>query len=345
MKACVLHGVGDLRFEDLPEPVPGEGEVLVKIRASGICGSDIPRIFKKGTYRFPLVPGHEFAGTVESLGPGVPADWQGAKAAVFPLLPCGKCEMCRQGKYAQCADYNYFGSRCNGGFAEYAAVPLWNLVRLPDNIGPEQAAMCEPAAVACHAAGLAGLKPGDDVFIAGAGTIGLMAALWCRLCGAFRIILTDVAEKNLEFARALGFPLAVNGNSEDISAFIKKNTGRAGVDAAMDCTGVSAAVENCLTAVGPSGRVVLIGNPSGDMALSQNAYWHILRKELTLRGAWNSVYGGIANDWTRSIDAMSSGRLDFSRLITHRFDLSRWDEAFRITRNRDELSVKIMFTE
>jgi L-iditol 2-dehydrogenase len=342
MRACVLYAIGDLRLEEVPLPLLQKGEVLVKIGACGICGSDIPRIFKKGTYRFPLIPGHEFAGTVEHLGPDAPTGWLGARVTVFPLLPCGKCEMCRKGSYAQCSDYNYFGSRCNGGFSEYIAVPLWNLIRLPENFSLELAAMCEPAAVAYHAVSLGNIKAGDDVFIAGSGTIGLIAALWCKVCGAERIILSDVVDRNLAFANNLGFPLTVNCSGENIVSFIEKKTGRKGVDAAIDCAGTAGAVENCLAAASPSGRVVLMGNPSGDMVLSQSEYWHILRKELTLKGAWNSSYGGTSNDWTRAIDAMISGRLDLSRLVTHRFSLAQWKEAFEIMRNKNEFSVKVL---
>jgi L-iditol 2-dehydrogenase len=203
--------------------------------------------------------------------------------------------------------------------------------------------MSEPASVACHAVAQAGLKPGDDVLITGAGTIGLIAAMWCRISGASRIILTDVADKNLEFAQKLGFPLGVNSAREDLPAFIKKNTGRDGVDVCIDCAGFPGAVENCLAAAKPSGRVVLMGNPSGDMTIHQDNYWHILRKELSVTGTWNSTYGGISNDWTRSINAMAAGRLDLSALITHRFDLSQCDEAFRVMREKDVLSIKVMF--
>lgn len=151
MKACVLHGIRDLRFEAVATPLLAKGEVLIRIKASGICGSDIPRIFTKGTYRFPTIPGHEFAGQIVAVSEDADRQLVGRKVAVFPLLPCMKCEACQIGEYAQCKDYNYFGSRCNGGFAEYIAVPIWNLVMVPDSLSYEAAAMAEPAAVAIHA--------------------------------------------------------------------------------------------------------------------------------------------------------------------------------------------------
>lgn len=127
MKACVLKGIGNLEYKEVPTPVPERGEVLLKIKASGICGSDIGRVYVKGTYHFPTIPGHEFAGQIVEAGEGVDSSLVGKRAAVFPLLPCRKCDMCEVGEYASCWNYNYFGSRCDGGFAEYIAVPVWNL--------------------------------------------------------------------------------------------------------------------------------------------------------------------------------------------------------------------------
>ena len=129
MKACVLHAVGDFRYEDVPMPKRGEGEVLLKIRAAGVCGSDIPRVFEKGTYHFPTIPGHEFAGEI------VEADDEsliGRRAAVFPLLPCRKCTPCELGEFANCENYDYYGSRRDGGMSEYLPVKRWNLLPLPD---------------------------------------------------------------------------------------------------------------------------------------------------------------------------------------------------------------------
>ena len=134
MKALNLHAVGDLRYEEVPDPVREKGEVLMKVRACGICGSDIPRIFKKGTYHFPTIPGHEFAGEI------VDADNKeliGKRAAVFPLIPCRQCAACETGNYAQCSHYDYYGSRRDGGFAEYIAVKEWNLVFFDDSLSFE----------------------------------------------------------------------------------------------------------------------------------------------------------------------------------------------------------------
>ena len=131
MKALRLHGINDLRVEDIPAPKPAADEVLLKVLAAGICGSDLPRVFSKGAYHYPIILGHEFAGEITEAGEGVDPSLVGKMAAVFPLLPCFTCKACKEGHYASCANYDYYGSRRDGAFAEYIAVKVWNLVLVP----------------------------------------------------------------------------------------------------------------------------------------------------------------------------------------------------------------------
>lgn len=151
MKTYALYGINDLRMEERAVPSPGENQVLVQVKAVGICGSDIPRIFQTGTYSFPTVPGHEFSGVVAAVGTGVKPEWVGRRVGVFPLIPCRKCTPCRQKHYELCRNYSYLGSRTDGGFAEYVLVPEASLIELPDSVSFEAAAMLEPMAVAVHA--------------------------------------------------------------------------------------------------------------------------------------------------------------------------------------------------
>ena len=283
MKALNLHGVGDLRCEEVPVPEIKNDEVLLRIQAAGICGSDIPRVFEKGTYHFPTIVGHEFAGVICEVNPG-DETLVGKTAAVFPLIPCGICAACETGEYAQCSDYDYYGSRRDGGFAEYIAVKKWNLVFVPDGIPVEHAAMAEPCAVAIHAMNQGGVKPGDTLIIFGAGTIGLLAAQIGRGWGAARIVLADPDSAKLDFARRLGFEHCVDPRSQDPAEYVRSINGGKGADMALEAAGVSAAVEGCLQSVKPFSRVVLMGNPAKNMDISQKAYWEILRKQLTLKG-------------------------------------------------------------
>ena len=173
MIAWVLHGVHDLRHETVGVPVLGADEVAVQVRAAGICGSDIPRIYQTGTYSFPLIPGHEFSGIVTETGAAVDGALTGQRVGVFPLIPCHSCATCRKKQYEMCRHYSYLGSRRDGGFAGYVAVPADNLIKLPEHVSFEEAAMMEPMAVAVHAMRRIAVRPADTVVVCGLGTIGL----------------------------------------------------------------------------------------------------------------------------------------------------------------------------
>jgi L-iditol 2-dehydrogenase len=342
MMACNLHGIGDLRYEEAPMPRPGPDEVLLQVKAAGICGSDIPRVFEKGTYRFPTIPGHEFAGLVVEA-PAEDRALLGRRAAVFPLIPCRECPACQIGEYPQCSNYDYYGSRRDGAFAEYVAVKKWNLVFVPDTVPFEHAALCEPCAVAIHALSQVGVGLGDTVAIFGAGPIGLLAAQIARTWGAAQVALIDVDEAKLAFAETLGFSHRVDSGKEDPAEYVRRITGGKGADIALEAAGVSSAVEGCLRSVKIFGKVVLMGNPAKNMDISRTAYWEILRKQLTLKGTWNSSYNDVRNDWRLAIGCMEKGMPGLSKLITHRFSFAECGRAFELARQRREFYVKIMF--
>ena len=340
MKALNLHGVNDLRYEEVPMPERKSDEVLLWVRACGICGSDIPRVFTKGTYHFPTIIGHEFAGEI------IDADdlsLIGRGAAVFPLIPCGKCEACGDERYAQCANYDYYGSRRDGAMAQYIAVKVKKLVLLPEGVSYRSAAMCEPAAVSLHAFRKAEVREKDTVVIFGVGPIGLMLASWAREADARHIILVARSEERAEFARQLGFVEVVNSSTTDVTAYVKKVTNGRGAAACIEGTGSSEALEQCLACTKNFGRVVTMGNPIGEMKLSQDAYWQILRHELTLVGTWNSSFSSQQNDWTEVIEAMRDKILDPEALITHTFALSEYERAFKVMHEKLEPYCKVMF--
>jgi L-iditol 2-dehydrogenase len=342
MKAWNLHGIGDLRLDELPIPQPGAGEVLLRVRACGVCGSDIPRIFTKGTYHFPTVPGHEFSGEITEVGAGVDEAWVGRAAAVFPLLPCGICPSCEVGHYAQCEDYNYMGSRCHGAFAEYICVPVWNLLPVPDGLSYEEAAMVEPAAVAIHALRQAGIDIGDNVLIFGAGPIGMMLSLWAKAWGAAKVLLVDIDERKLEFARKLRVTDVCHALQQDVKAWVHERTGR-GADVTIEGAGSAISFEQCMQSTRSFGKVVLMGNPAGEMKLSQAGYWEILRKQLTISGTWNSFYAPIPkNEWKLALQYMATGQLPVRQLITHRIPIEGLREALVMMRDRSEFACKVM---
>ena len=189
MKAWILHNINDIRYEKCDTPVPVENEVLIRIKAAGICGSDIPRIYETGAHKMPLIPGHEFSGVVEEVGENVNPEWKGKRVGIFPLIPCRKCEPCSKGKYEMCRNYDFIGSRRDGAFAEYVAVPADNLIELPDTVNFEQAAMLEPMAVAVHAMRIGteefGFSREASIAVCGLGTIGTLLTMFL-LDGGYR---------------------------------------------------------------------------------------------------------------------------------------------------------------
>lgn len=343
MKACVLKGVGELSYEEVATPVPGINEVLLKIRCCGICSSDIDRVFKTGTYRFPTIPGHEFSGEVVALGDGVDASYLGRRAAVFPLLPCFRCPFCAVGEYARCEDYSYFGSRCDGGFAEYRTVPVWNLMLFPETLSYASAAMCEPAAVALHAVRAAHIQPGETVAVVGSGTIGLLAAMWAGIQGAGQVVVVGRGRERLRAAEKLGFAHTVSVLDGDPQAEILELTGGRGADAALELAGSSETVSVAITCVKKGGRVIFTGNPHGDITMAKDIYWKILRGELTVKGTWNSSYNPAENDWSVAMEYMRRGLLPVEKLITHRFLLRDHEKAFEVLRDRSSGALKVMF--
>jgi len=324
VKSANLYAVNDLRYEDTPLTNCDADEVLVQVKSCGICGSDISRVYSKGTYHFPTIIGHEFSGRVvydpqnEILG---------EKVVIFPLLPCFKCKSCQSGSYATCEKYDYYGSRRDGGMTECLAIKRWNVLVMPQNLEFDEGAMCEPVSVARHAALKLDIKKGESVFISGAGPIGLIAGQWIKMLGAEKIYYIDIDSRKIEFAKKLGFLEYEDGIL---------------VDCVIEGTGHSDALKKCLEAIKPHGRVVFMGNPSGDITLTQNTYWHILRKEIQIKGTWNSSYNDCQNDWRESLQAMSQGKINVKPLISHKFPLSECNKALEMMKNKTEFYNKVI---
>lgn len=324
MEALVLHTIGDLRLERVPRPAPRAGEVLLRVAFSGVCGSDIPRIYSKGTYSYPLIPGHEFSGTVEALGEGVSSVVPGERVAVFPLIWCGACPACERGRYAQCSHYDYLGSRSNGAFAEYVVAPARNLLKVPEGVSLEEAAMAEPAAVALHALRKAGGNfVGGAAAVFGAGPVGLIVAQWARVLGASKIFVFDVVPERLELARRIGFELALDARAVDPASAIEEETGGEGAHVAVEAAGVPQTLIQALRAARRGGRVVILGNPSSDVTLPADLISRAMRRELEILGTWNSDFSaaGGDDDWRAALEAVRRGAIELEALVSHRVSL------------------------
>ena len=342
MKACVLEGIDRLEYKEVPCPVPRKGDVLLHIRACGICSSDFDRVKKTGTYHFPTIPGHEFAGEIAAVGSGVDEGLVGRRAVVFPLLPCRSCSSCAKERWALCKNYSYFGSRCDGGFAEYLAVPLWNIRLFPADISFAVAALTEPAAVAWHAVSEAGEMNGKSVCISGSGVIAILCGLWAREHGVEQIFLICREKAKKAFIeQKFGLQTLMAGKSL-VSELFSRTLGE-GADVVLECVGTPASLEQSISLARQGGVVILVGNPSGDMTLSRKLYWKILRSELVLRGVWNSRFGGEESDWARVLHLFETMHSDLEALITHRFRLDECRHAFETMTGRKELAIKGMF--
>ena len=345
MEALVLHGIGDLRLEQIPVPHLAEGEVRVRIGFCGVCGSDIPRIFVKGTYNFPTVCGHEFAGIVDACGPEVTEFTPGDAVVVFPLLWCGKCSACEHGKYVQCHDYDYLGSRSDGAFAEYVIAPKQNLIPVPQGVTLEEAAMTEPAAVALHALRRVQTPlAGKTVAIFGAGPIGLMTAQWARIMGAADVLLFDIVEEKLKLAKTLGFDNIFNSATEDPVEIVNAQTNGKGANVCIEAAGVPTTYRNALGSIGRGGSVVFLGNPDTDVTLPASLISQLMRREASIYGTWNSDYSAAGNDddWRTVLQAIASGMLTLTPLITHKVSLADSADMLHKMRDKSEFYAKVL---
>lgn len=347
MKAYVLHNVNDLRLEEAKEPILLENKVVVEVKAAGICGSDIPRIYTNGTYSFPLIPGHEFSGKVVQVGSNVGAEWLNKRVGIFPLIPCKECVPCKKMQYEMCKAYSYLGSREDGGYAEYVAVPTENLIQLPESVSYDAAAMLEPMAVAVHA--MRGINVGkkDTVVICGLGTIGLLLLMFLQEAGITNILVIG----NKEFQKQMVLQLGISeeyycdSRKQDVEQWIMERTS-GGIDVYFECVGKNETVIQAINSTMPGGQVMLLGNPYSDMLFERNIYWKILRKQLTLKGTWNSSFiGEKDDDWHYVLKRVEAGKINPHSLITHKLRFDELKKGLEIMRDKKEDYVKIMITK
>ncbi|MFH0797300.1 MAG: galactitol-1-phosphate 5-dehydrogenase [Candidatus Omnitrophota bacterium] len=326
MKALVLHAPGDLRFEpDRAQPDPKDGWTLVKVAASGICGSDLPRIMQTGAYCHPLIPGHEFAGTVENVAE------RGRKVAVLPIIPCGKCPGCRLGPF-HCEKYDFLGSRRDGGFAEYCLVPNQNLFPLPENFSLEEGAFLEPLLVALYTARRAGLKGKERVLVFGAGTIGLLISQWARILGAGEIWVADIREESLRIAQNCGFENVINPASD---LFQRLDN----FDLVFEAAGSGKALISAVGKSAPKGTITVVGRDTKDTVLPLTIFEKIMRKEVDLRGCWGY---DIRGEEKLIYSHLQSGSFNFQPMITQRIPIEEGPEIIEKMWRKEMFYCKVL---
>lgn len=332
-QSVVLVANGELSVEDSAMPVLGSDEVLVKVGACGACSSDVPRAFQGKAYHYPLVMGHEFAGEVVGVGTEAEFGLFGKLVTVFPLLPCFRCEPCLRKAYAQCVQYSYYGSRCDGAFTKYLAVRQWNVLPLPPEVDVRDAALTEPVAVALHGLNRLGLLGAERhgvkrVLVIGAGFIGLVGAEILRM--SYPDISITVVDRNQYKLDLIADPATERillEASQGLERLVAERSNQ--FDIVIEATGAPAIFRATICLVRPGGRVLWMGNIDGDLQLPQALVSTILRKEITIIGTWNSSYAGRSpSDWTQVMDLLIKG-LRPSRYVTDFVQLEGVAEALR----------------
>ena len=344
MKAGVVHGIEDIRYEDIETPKVEPGKVLVKIKYTGICGSDIPRVNQGTAHYTPIVLGHEFSGTVAEVGEGVTSVKAGDRVAGIPLVPCMKCEDCQKGNYSLCKHYDFIGSHSFGSYAEYVAVPEKNVVKFSDDVSFEQGAFFEPATVALHGLERTGYQGGKTVAILGGGTIGLLTMQWAKIFGAKKIVVFDIAEERLELAKRLGADAGINTLKENFMADAKALTDGKGYDYVFETAGNTITMKMAFELAANKADVCFIGTPTKELTFTVKEWENINRNELNLTGSWMSYSAPFpGHEWDNVAHYFATGDLKLDDSFTFKIiPLSKIDEAFELFKTPGTVKGKIL---
>ena len=344
MKAAVLHGNEDIRYEEFPTPETLPGTVKVRVRATGICGSDVPRVLHHGAHFYPVVLGHEFSGDVVEVGEGVTSIQVGDTVSGAPLLPCMKCDDCQQGNFSLCKHYSFIGTRQQGSFAEYVVMPAQNVIQYDPSIPYEQAAMFEPSTVALHGLLCNGYQGGGYVAILGCGTIGIFTLQWAKIFGSKKIVAFDIDEGRLALAKRMGADEAINTGEEGYMERAKALTGGHGFDYVFEAAGNPVTMHMAFEAAANKARVCFIGTPHKDMSFTP-AQWELMnRKEFLLTGSWMSYSAPFpGKEWTLTAHYFATGQLKFDPAFIYKtYPMSQAAEAFAEFYHPEQVHGKIM---
>ena len=318
VRAAVLHGIGDLRIENVTTPTPGPGEVLISVTAVGVCGSDTHYFTHGSIGRFvldgPMVIGHEAAGVIAGHGPGVDGPPIGTRVAIEPGQSCGHCRYCRSGDYNLCPDMRFMATPpYDGAIAEQIVWPASLVFPLPDSMSDEQGALLEPLSVGLSAATRAGIRPGDRVLISGAGPVGLLTAEVAKAFGAGLVQLTDISDTRLALARDHGF------QTRDVAADPLPDSAT-DFDVLIECSAAPGALSAGMWQLAPGGRAAMVGVPNSAEVQTPLPALHDRQISVTTIFRY-------ANTWPLAMSLVDSGRVDLSGLITDRFPLAETEAA------------------
>jgi len=340
MQAAFFAGAGVVELREVPVPRPGSGEVLLEVRACGICGSDLHQF--AGRWPQPaFVPGHEISGEIIALGDGVSGWSVGDRVCVEPFLYCGACRYCMAGRYYQCPEMGFLTLTTDGGFAEKMSCPAYTLYRLPDNVDFTTGALAEPLAVGVHAVRIVGVNGADEVLVLGAGTIGLMTAAAAQAFGARQVAITARHEYQAEAARGLGLETVLSTDAdvlrEQVTALFPD-----GPSVVFETVGSAhGTFQQAVDLAGKLARVALLGGNTGPV--ERFDFSALPTKELTLYAPLAYAQLGTRRDFEVALDLLAATPQRFARLITHRFGLADIQQAFALACDKARShAVKVM---
>ncbi len=340
MKGIVWHGPEKMAVEEMPEPAAEPGTVVIQTGAAGICGSEVEGYLgKMGNRTPPLVMGHEFAGTVVTVGEGVDEGWEGRRVTVNPLLSCGECRLCRAGLKNLCENRTMIGIHHPGGFAEYVQVPEASIHGIPDDLDVSAAALAEPLANGVHAVRLGtSCLPAEHAVVIGGGTIGLMVMQSALLSGVPDVSVVELHEGRREQARELGAH-AVFGSGEEAGEALREATDGLGADLVLDAVGAGVTRQLAVDLVKPGGMVVLVGLQGNETSLG---FHNVVRGQITLQGS----YAYTPEDFEHALAWISSGQAGIGELPAV-LPLERGPEAFArlVEGPQDQIKVFLGGTE
>jgi len=342
MKAARLHRIREeLRIDSVEEPQVGSDDVLVDIRASGICHSDLNYRDGMGTVgKLPIILGHEIAGSISKTGELVKGIEVGDRVCVHYVISCGKCSLCRTDRETFCERYQMIGKDTDGGFAEYIKVPASNVLKLPTALPFEQGCILGCAvSTAYHALKRGRIRAGDTVLVYGVGGLGAQAIQLAKIFKAEKVVAVDISDEKLKLAKKLGADEIVNATTDDPAQRIEEITEGKLADLVLDFIGAQKVIEQEIRCVGKGGRMVLIGIGQDDIRVSP--YKTIIGKEMELIG----VNDHLRSELAQLIDIVESGKLDLSTSITHRVRLDEVNTGLRILEERIGNPIRVVIVK
>lgn len=331
MKAAVVVANEDVQYLEIPDPSVGPDDVKVRVRASGICGSDIPRVLYNGVHFYPIVLGHEFSGDVVEVGANVTRVKVGDRVSGAPLRPCMKCDDCQKGNFSLCKHYSFIGSREQGSDADFVVIPEQNAVVYDPSIPYEQAAMFEPATVAIHGLFCNDFEGGGYTAILGGGTIGLFTMQWARIFGAKKVVVFDISEERLALAKKLGADDVINTTEEGYMEKAKALTGGKGYDYVFETAGQVPTILMAFEAAANKAHVCCIGTPHNELKFTPAMWENMNRKEFKLTGSWMSYSAPFpGKEWDLVAHYFATGQFKFDEgMIYKKVPMKDANEAFR----------------